>query len=128
MHIERLPQNPIIFPKMPGMKRKIGKNINGPSLIRVPEWIEKPLGKFYLYFGHHAGQFIRLAYADHIEGPYTVYRPGTLQSAEVFPDIKKHIASPDIYIDEEQQQIWDAKEQQRWDEEEQETMEEYEYY
>ncbi|MBI2946207.1 MAG: hypothetical protein HYY23_01070, partial [Verrucomicrobia bacterium] len=59
--IERLQGNPIIRPEMlPG---KDGNNINGPSLIRVPGWVKSPLGRYYLYFAHHSGQYIRLAYA-----------------------------------------------------------------
>jgi hypothetical protein len=42
----------------------MGDNINGPAAIRVPEWIENPLGNYYLYFAHHQGTYIRLAYAD----------------------------------------------------------------
>jgi hypothetical protein len=44
------------------------KNINGPSLVHVPAWIERPLGKYYLYFAHHGGKDIRLAYADILAG------------------------------------------------------------
>ncbi|MCD6520797.1 MAG: hypothetical protein J7M05_12845 [Anaerolineae bacterium] len=62
MRIERLSTNPIIHP---GLDESIGSNINGPSLIRVPLWIKNPLGKYYLYFASHHGQYIRLAYADH---------------------------------------------------------------
>lgn len=47
-------------------------NINGPSLIKVPDWIDNPLGKYYLYFAHHKGSFLRLAYADSINGIWTV--------------------------------------------------------
>ena len=25
-------------------------NINGPSLIKVPDWVKNPLGNYYLYF------------------------------------------------------------------------------
>ena len=42
----------------------IGKNVQGPSLIRVPDWIANPLGQYYLYFADHKGSYIRLAYAD----------------------------------------------------------------
>jgi len=81
----------------------VGNNANGPSVIRVPEWINKKLGKFYMYFAHHAGGHIRLAYADHLEGPWRVYEPGTLKLAET-PFIESrtepHIASPDVHIDE----------------------------
>ena len=41
---------------MPEIDREHGfSNINGPSLVRVPEWVEDPLGKYYLYFAHHRG-------------------------------------------------------------------------
>lgn len=57
----------------------IGENIQGPSLIRVPGWVEEPLGRYYLYFADHKGRYIRLAYADELAGPWTVHRPGSLQ-------------------------------------------------
>jgi hypothetical protein len=53
-------------------------NVNGPSLIRVPAWVENKLGDYYLYFAHHKGEFIRMAYADRLAGPWTVYSPGVL--------------------------------------------------
>ena len=61
------------------MDDRMGDNINGPSLIKVPDWIENPLGQYYLYFAHHQGTHIRLAYADRLEGPWTTHAPGTLQ-------------------------------------------------
>ena len=54
-------------------------NINGPSVIRVPDWVENPLGSYYLYFAHHKGDYIRMAYADAPIGPWTLYEPGTLR-------------------------------------------------
>src|SRR5436190_17801802 len=79
--VERFSENPIIRQAMlPG---KDGQNINGPSLIRVPDWVEKPLGKYYLYFAHHRGKYIRLAYADRLQGPWTIHKPGTLSLEEV---------------------------------------------
>ena len=57
-------------------------NINGPSLIRVPNWVQNKLGRYYLYFAHHEGKTIRLAYADALTGPWTVYWPGALSLAE----------------------------------------------
>jgi hypothetical protein len=57
-------------------------NINGPSLIRVPEWLPNPLGKYYLYFADHKGDHIRLAYADSVAGPWSVYEPGSLTLAD----------------------------------------------
>ena len=36
-------------------------NINGPCLIKVPEWISNPIGRYYIYFGHHKGQVKKLS-------------------------------------------------------------------
>ena len=62
----------------PGLHPSIGENIQGPSLIRVPDWIGDPLGKYYLYFADHKGRYIRLAYADDPLGPWHVHPPGSL--------------------------------------------------
>jgi hypothetical protein len=77
--VERLAGNPILRPHMDS---RMGGNVQGPSLIRVPEWIEKPLGRYYLYFADHKGAYIRLAYADRLEGPWRTHQPGSLQLAE----------------------------------------------
>lgn len=81
----------------------MGDNINGPSLIRVPDWIPNPLGKYYLYFAHHQGTYIRLAYADNLEGPWQLYAPGVLDIADSFFD--DHIASPDVHVLDDSQEI-----------------------
>lgn len=100
--VVRLDSNPIIRPEMlPGPD---GQNINGPSLIRVPAWVRKPLGRYYLYFAHHSGRYIRLAYADRLEGPWQIHQPGALWLDDA-PGCRDHIASPDIIINEAQQQI-----------------------
>ena len=52
VHVERLGDGPIISPDT---HPSIGKNIQGPSLIRVPDWVENPLGRYYLYFADHKG-------------------------------------------------------------------------
>ncbi|CAN5700919.1 hypothetical protein BH23CHL2_BH23CHL2_10060 [soil metagenome] len=72
----RLVDRPIISA---GSDPSIGENIQGPSLIRAPEWIKQPLGRYYLYFADHKGRYIRLAYADALAGPWTVHRPGSLR-------------------------------------------------
>ncbi|HEV2125645.1 MAG TPA: hypothetical protein VGW38_23070, partial [Chloroflexota bacterium] len=100
MKAERFPQNPIIHPHMDS---RMGDNINGPSLVRAPSWIGEPLGKYYLYFGHHRGTYIRLAYADDLAGPWQTYEPGVLDLADSF--FVKHIASPDVHVDEERQEV-----------------------
>ncbi len=43
MKVHRLPGNPII---RPDMDARMGGNINGPSLIRAPDWLENPLGRY----------------------------------------------------------------------------------
>ena len=100
MRIERFPDNPII---RPNMDARMGSNINGPALIRVPDWLPDPLGTYYLYFAHHRGEYIRLAYADRLAGPWTTHEPGTLQLSRT--PFTKHIASPDILIDDEHRRI-----------------------
>ena len=109
----------------------IGVNIQGPSAIRVPDWIHEPLGKYYLYFADHKGSYIRLAYANRIEGPWTVHVPGSLDLRDsYFPTTPPqpegevatstsmklphsshkefstpHIASPDVHIDNDNRRI-----------------------
>ena len=97
---ERFSDNPII---RPDMDQRMGGNINGPSLIRVPGWIRNALGRYYLYFAHHQGTYIRLAYADGLAGPWRTYEPGTLRLEESF--CVGHIASPDVHVDDKTRQI-----------------------
>jgi hypothetical protein len=98
----RFPENPIIRPEMlPGND---GLNINGPSIVRVPDWVQKPLGRYYLYFAHHKGSYIRLAVADKLEGPWRIYEPGVL-SLEDAPGCKGHVASPDAIVASEHKEI-----------------------
>ncbi len=102
VELHRLRGNPIIRPEMlPGSD---GGNINGPSLIRVPSWVDAPLGRYYLYFAHHGGEYIRLAYADHLEGPWKIHEPGVLHLKNT-PACKGHIASPDVIVDESRREI-----------------------
>lgn len=106
--VERFASNPIIHREMSGLIGERGRNINGPSLIRVPDWIEKPLGRYYLYFAHHHGDYIRLAYADRLEGPWKIHEPGVLPLEET-PGYdghdRDHVASPDVIVDHEERRI-----------------------
>ena len=119
IRVERLVDTPIIHPEMDG---RMGSNIAGPSLIRVPDWIENPLGRYYLYFSDHRGLYIRLAYADELTGPWTTYEPGTLQIEQSHfptscppcrdlsedgngPGAYPHVASPDVHVSNETQEI-----------------------
>jgi len=100
MRVRRLPENPIITPEMDA---RMGENINGPSLVRVPGWLDDPLGEYYLYFAHHSGSYVRLAYADDLHGPWTVYAPGTLHIDGT--PFGSHIASPDVHVDHDEKRI-----------------------
>jgi hypothetical protein len=75
-------------------------NINGPSLIKVPDFVENKLGNYYLYFANHEGNNIRMAYSDNLEGSWILYKPGTLQLKDTF--CRDHIASPDVHIENNQ--------------------------
>ena len=100
IRIERLPGNPII---RPGMDARMGDNINGPSLVRAPSWIDRTLGRYYLYFAHHDGRYMRLAFADDLAGPWRMFEPGVLPLQR--SGFKGHIASPDVHLDEERREV-----------------------
>ncbi len=115
--VTRLGDGPIITPDM---DTRMGGNIQGPSLIRVPEWVENPLGNYYLYFADHRGTYIRMAYADEVTGPWTVYSPGTLKLEDSFfpttcppcspapgsnAPYYAHVASPDVHVRDDLGQI-----------------------
>jgi hypothetical protein len=74
--IERLAGGPIIYP---GISSSIGQNIQGPSVIQVPDWVRNPLGKYYMYFAEHKGDRIKLAYSDDIAGPWKILDAGALK-------------------------------------------------
>ena len=103
-----------------------GANINGPSLIRIPDWIlpserADPSAVYYLYFAHHAGDYIRMAWATDVVGPWTLYQTGSdvlvgdrgvLDNGNMTINVgmgieieENHLASPDVHIDNETQQI-----------------------
>lgn len=115
--VVRLLDEPII---QPDMDARMGSNIQGPSLIRVPDWVENPLGQYYLYFADHRGDYIRLAYADALTGPWKIHSPGTLTLEQSFfpqtcppcsvpngstAPAYAHIASPDVHVREDLQKI-----------------------
>ena len=103
-----------------------GENINGSSLIRIPDWIPPseradPSAVYYLYFAHHVGDYIRMAWATDVEGPWTLYQTGAsvpigdrgvLDNGLMDLDLglgvvieENHLASPDVHIDNENQQM-----------------------
>lgn len=91
----------------------IGRNINGPCVLRAPDWLPDPPGRFLMYFAHHTGTFIRLATSDHLRGPWRVLDTQPLRLADTNfaqQDVTHcsdtgellrepaHIASPDVHV------------------------------
>ena len=94
--VERLGDGPIVSPSS---HPSIGVNIQGPSLVRVPDWVEAPLGRYYLYFADHKGRYIRLAYADRLRGPWAIHVPGALQLEDTpFPHEPPEVSNEDLRI------------------------------
>ncbi|PBB37074.1 hypothetical protein [Mesorhizobium sp. WSM3868] len=95
-------RGPLITPDMlPGDE---GASINGPSLVRMPAWATGRLATYHLYFAHHNGTYIRLAYSDTLQGPWSVHPGGVLSLGEC-PFLRDHIASPDVHVDEQTRRI-----------------------
>jgi hypothetical protein len=94
MKVDRFDANPLVTADA---ETRVGENVNGPSLVRAPEWVDDPLGAYYLYFAHHGGDHVRVAYADDLCGPWRIHEPGTLDLADTAFD--DHVASPDVHVD-----------------------------
>lgn len=106
--VRRFAQNPLVTIDS---STTLGNNVNGPTVIRVPAWVQRPLGKYYMYFANHMGTFVRLAYADALTGPWTIFEPGVLNvdatafsreqpdPVETLDDFYTHVASPELMID-----------------------------
>lgn len=114
LRVERFPSNPLITVES---SPSLGNNVNGPTVIRVPDWVERPLGRYYMYFANHMGDFVRLAYADALTGPWRIHDPGVLHVRETAldrpqpdpegprADFYTHVASPEIFVDHERRRL-----------------------
>ena len=110
----RFPTNPLLTTRT---SSSLGDNINGPTVIRVPPWVKQPLGRYYMYFAHHMGHYIRLAYADALTGPWKIHEPGVLpvrdtaffrpqpDPPENLENFYTHVASPEVFIDTSRQRL-----------------------
>ena len=108
----RFSANPLITQRM---STTLGDDINGPSIIAVPKWIAHARGRYYLYFAHHKGTFIRIAYANDLAGPWKISEPGVLDvKATAFyrpqpdpsnPALYTHVASPEVIVDDANKRI-----------------------
>lgn len=133
--IARFAANPLITRAMVGMggpdENGDGASIAFPSIVKVPAWVAVPLGVYYLYFSHHHGSYIRMAYADDLAGPWTIYNPATvygtggvmtmveLDAAVGGPPTPYpggHIASPEVWAEDGPMlfYMWFHASQQTW--------------
>ena len=107
VRVARFATNPLVTVKS---SSTLGGNVNGPTVIRVPDWVQKPLGRYYMYFANHRDVFIRLAYADAVTGPWRIHEPGVWHVRDSalyrpqpdsarFGGFNTHFASPEIFID-----------------------------
>lgn len=102
MDVRRLAGNPIVTPDIDD---SVGHNVNGPSLVRVPDWVDDPHGEYYLYFADHEGDSIRLASADELTGPWTVRAPPPLRLENAGAGFDDHVASPDVHVDHDRERF-----------------------
>lgn len=73
-------------------------NLKGPSMIRVPDWLPNPLGRYTLYVAHHKSAFLRLACADMPTGPFHVH-DALIAPRHLAMRNPDDIASPDVHVD-----------------------------
>ena len=113
VRVTRFATNPLVTVRS---SATLGANVNGPTVIRVPSWVQKPLGKYYMYFGNHRGVFIRLAYAESPTGPWKIHEPGVWHvrdsslyrpqpDSASFGGFNTHFASPEVFIDNTNQRL-----------------------
>jgi len=123
--VERLCGGPIVTAehfRAVGAPESEGANLNGPTMVRLPGWLEPsrradPAARYYLYFAHHKGDYIRLAWAAEPCGPWRLFRTGPdvaagahgvldLGAADELEignglEIFDHVASPEIVVDDD---------------------------
>ena len=126
--VTRLTDTPLVAAEMfppsaiAGLEPDALANINGPSVLRMPDWAAGKQAALHMYFGHHKGKSLRLAYADRLEGPWAMYPDPIIPLADSLfepedpppdpalpePDwvgalggdyLYAHVASPDAHID-----------------------------
>ncbi|QDT00913.1 hypothetical protein [Adhaeretor mobilis] len=98
-----------------------GNDTAFPSVIRVPSWIPPAEradadANYYMYYGNHGGERIRMKWAQSLEGPWTTFdlggeyngrnRRGVFDiDADSTRDTYDHVSAPDVHVDEANQQI-----------------------
>ena len=117
VRVERFATNPLL--SVENVTRATAQNLDrpgaeplfvsfaGPSVVRLPDWITDAPGRYAMYFAHHKGGHIRVAFADDVRGPWEVFAPGegVLRLDDVPGLIEDHIASPDVHLDHARQRL-----------------------
>ena len=86
--VTRLTDGPLIAETLFGRSEIAGleagalANINGPSLLRMPDWTPERRSAYHLYVAHHKGKSIRLAHADDLAGPWRMHPDPVLHVAD----------------------------------------------
>ena len=104
MHVKKIKRRKLIISN----KHFLLKNwscINGPVCFKVPNWIKKPLGKYYLIFSDHRGSFLRLAYTNNLNSKWSISKNKILDVKDFKKIFYDHVASPEIYIDQRKKKI-----------------------
>ena len=98
-----------------------GADTGYPSVIKVPAWVpanERPApnANYYLYYGRHHGDHVFMKWAETITGDWTTFNLGGVYNgrirrgvfdpaADPTRDDYKHIAHPDIFVDDDKQRF-----------------------
>ena len=89
-----------------------------PSVIRLPNWLAAadradPTANYYMYYGNHTGNHIKLKWAATIDGTWTDYdiNAGTVDGVfdvggnDPSRDDYDHVSAPDVVVDNANQQF-----------------------
>ena len=97
-----------------------GRSAN-PSVIHVPDWIPPEQraatnANYYMYYGQHSGPYIQMKWAETLDGPWTEFNLGGTYNgqdrrgvfdtdADATREDYDHVFSPDVHVDDVNQQI-----------------------
>lgn len=79
-----------------------------PSVVRAADYLEDPLGEYYLYYApHERPGGIAMAYSDDLDGPWTEYADNPLVSNVWQPHFDvSHVSSPHVIWNEDEEQFF----------------------
>ena len=74
VRVTRFATNPLVTVKS---SSTLGGNVNGPTVIRVPDWVERPLGRYYM--GHLTGWISSIRFDNPADAAY--FKPFAVEGA-----------------------------------------------